>query len=64
MLLLGLQDKEPLVRGASAWALGRYVEQRAQDALRQREQQEEDEMVRQEIRDALAALSSRKKYSN
>jgi len=63
-LLLGLQDKEPLVRGASAWALGRYVEQRAQDALRQREQQEEDEMVRQEIRDALAALSSRKKYSN
>lgn len=45
----GLGDVEPLVRGACAWALGRYQDSHAKDALRQRLAQEHDLTVRQEI---------------
>lgn len=54
-LLLGLADVEPLVRGASAWALGRLGSPAARQALRARAEIEEDNSVRDEIDQALAA---------
>jgi epoxyqueuosine reductase len=49
----GLHDLEVLVRGASAWALGRYDEPQARAALEARNRIEQDAEVRAEIAAAL-----------
>ena len=49
-LIKGLNDVEPLVRAASAWALSRYNSAAAQEALQMRLTIETDEWVRAEIR--------------
>jgi epoxyqueuosine reductase len=54
-LVRGLNDIEPLVRGACAWALGRFSEPAARDALQVRRQDESDDDVRHEIDVALAS---------
>jgi epoxyqueuosine reductase len=55
-LVRALQDEEPLVRGAAAWALGRYREQpAARRALTDRLAREPDSDVRAEIEFALSA---------
>jgi epoxyqueuosine reductase len=51
-LVRGLNDDEPLVRGAAAWALGKYSERSAQEALMQRLKIEHDAEVRREIETA------------
>jgi len=48
-LIKGLNDNEPLIRAASAWALGKFSEERAALALRQRVDLEPDESVKREI---------------
>jgi len=53
-LVRGLADVEPLVRAACAWALGRYDQHEAFQALRQRQVVESDEDVQSEIRLSLA----------
>ena len=53
-LIRGLHDPEPLIRSASAWALGRYTHQSAEQALCQRLVDEPDSDVRAEIEAALA----------
>jgi epoxyqueuosine reductase len=53
-LAKGLNDVEPLVRGAAAWALGNYSELAARDALVYRQNTETDVEVRAEIEAALA----------
>jgi epoxyqueuosine reductase len=53
-LIKGLHDNEPLVRGACAWALGRYRDPAARTALEQRLEIESDEMVLAEIRAAIS----------
>ncbi|NLF69323.1 MAG: tRNA epoxyqueuosine(34) reductase QueG [Candidatus Anammoximicrobium sp.] len=53
-LMRGLQDAEPLVRGACAWALGRYADPRARRSLQDRLAQEDDPQVRDEIAAALS----------
>ncbi len=52
-LVRGLQDVEPLVRGACAWALGCYEQAHARRALQDRLAQEDDPQVREEIAAAL-----------
>jgi epoxyqueuosine reductase len=51
-LVRGLNDEEPLVRGAAAWALGKCGERSAQAALMQRLEIEQDSGVRREIETA------------
>jgi epoxyqueuosine reductase len=53
-LVHGLHDPEALVRGAVAWALGRYPGADARTALEQRLSDEPDPLVRDEIQQALA----------
>jgi len=48
-LTRGLSDVEPLIRGASAWALGRIGDQEALDALTTRQISETDASVIKEI---------------
>jgi epoxyqueuosine reductase len=48
-LIRGLNDPEPLVRGASAWALRRYADLRAEAALAARRQIERDADVLHEL---------------
>jgi epoxyqueuosine reductase len=48
-LVKGLNDVEPLIRGACAWALGRIGDEAARAALRARSEIETDESVREEI---------------
>jgi epoxyqueuosine reductase len=52
-----MRDPEPVVRGAAAWALGRFVDARARDALEQARRDEGAPMVWNEI-DAALALPS------
>jgi len=52
-LVRGLHDVEPLVRGASAWALGQTSGQAAQKALREALAAEADPEVRVEIEGAI-----------
>src|SRR4051794_6036861 len=52
-IVRGLNDDEPLVRGACAWALGQYGQRAAADALRVRNAIEADEAVLREIAAAL-----------
>lgn len=54
-LIRGLNDDDPLVRGACAWALGEYSNPTARDALRHRQLIETDEGVRAEIDATLTA---------
>ena len=54
-LAVALNDEEPLVRGRAAWALGRIGTEAARQALRGREEAEEDAWVREEIEGALGA---------
>jgi epoxyqueuosine reductase len=49
VLIRGLSDAEPLVRGACAWALGRIGGPEAAAAVRQRLTLEEDEGVKREL---------------
>ena len=50
----GLTDTEPLVRGASAWALGKIGGEAAHAALRTQMKREQDPDVTSEIHDALS----------
>jgi len=52
-LSLGLNDKEPLVRAASAWALGQLATPESRTHLQQHLSTEQDPTVRQEIRNHL-----------
>jgi epoxyqueuosine reductase len=58
VLTRALDDEEPLVRGHSAWALGRVGTKEAMEALRGREAVEEDTGVREEIVNMLGEVSS------
>lgn len=55
-LARGLDDVEPLVRGACAWALGRVATPSAIDALRARRDIEADAHVLDELSQALSSL--------
>jgi epoxyqueuosine reductase len=52
-LVRGLNDPEPLVRAACAWALGRHANPPARNQLRQRLTVESDAEVRREIEAAI-----------
>lgn len=54
VLAAALNDEEPLVRGHAAWALGQIGTEAARQALRGREEIEDDVWVREEIVAALA----------
>jgi epoxyqueuosine reductase len=58
-LLRGLHDEEPLVRGASAWALGEIGTEEASAALKERLADEEDGCVRKEMEAAMLTMSIR-----
>ena len=53
-LLRGLHDPEPQIRGHSAWALGRFSEDRPRMALQAALEMEQDSYARDEIVAALA----------
>ncbi len=53
-LASALEDPEPLVRAHVAWALGKIGGRKARAALEKRRSLETDEIVRREIREALA----------
>ncbi len=53
----GLEDDEPLVRGASAWALGELATEDARQILKARQRLESDAQVQTEIDNALQANS-------
>jgi epoxyqueuosine reductase len=55
-LIEALQDEEPLIRGAAAWALGELHSDAARDALSMRQRIEKDDSVRQEIALALGSV--------
>ncbi len=57
-LAIAMDDVEPLIRGAAAWALGQYGHDAAQTLLRQRADIEQDAEVREEIEFALAVRSA------
>ena len=48
-----LEDSEPVIRGAAAWAMGQIKDPDGVSALRHRLESEDDPQVQQEIRDAL-----------
>jgi epoxyqueuosine reductase len=52
-LAVALNDEEALVRGHAAWALGRIGMEAARQALRGREEVEEDEWVISDIKSSL-----------
>jgi epoxyqueuosine reductase len=54
----GLNDAEPIVRGACAWALGRIGSNAARNMLRQRKDIESDDSVKAEIAAALDAIDA------
>jgi epoxyqueuosine reductase len=56
-LLLGLDDPEPLVRGACAWAVGQADHSSARGALAARNSMESDMAVRAEIAASLARFA-------
>ena len=58
VLATALDDPEPLVRGAAAWALGRYRSKSATEALRERKPKETDQEVLAEIDAALHEAAS------
>ena len=52
----GLADAEPLVRGASAWALGKIGGEAAKEALKAQLKREQDPDVAKEISDAISGI--------
>jgi len=58
-LVVALNDEEPLVRGHAAWALGRIGTEAARQALRGREEAEDDAWVQEEITSALGDPAGR-----
>ena len=52
-LIKGLNDEEPIVRGACAWALSHSSETAAGESLASRQMIEKDEEVRGELRLAI-----------
>ena len=52
-LVQGLNDSEPLIRGACAWALGQLGSAEAEQALQARLATETDAIVREEIEHVL-----------
>lgn len=58
-LALALQDPEPLVRGAAAWALGRIATTEARGTLGNQLRVEEDATVREEVKHALGEAFQR-----
>jgi epoxyqueuosine reductase len=58
-LIRGMNDNEPLVRGACAWALGRFSESEVRLALERRLTVETNEYVLSEISSALATAVDR-----
>ena len=58
VLVLALEDVEPLVRGHAAWALGQIGGDKAQDALKDRLLKEADSEVLEEIRWALEIIQN------
>lgn len=52
----GLGDAEPLVRGASAWALGKIGGEAAKEALKAQLKREQDPDVAKEINDAISGI--------
>lgn len=56
-LKLGLIDRESLVRGASAWAIGRHRFSSSSEVLVNQMEQETDAAVIREIQDAIAHLT-------
>ncbi|MFO1520196.1 MAG: tRNA epoxyqueuosine(34) reductase QueG [bacterium] len=52
-LIQALQDEEALIRGHAAWALGRFENESAKDALRRRYEVEPEAWVQEEIAFAL-----------
>jgi epoxyqueuosine reductase len=58
VLIRGLSDAEPLVRGACAWALARVGGGEAATAVRGRLEMEDDEKVRDELQGADEVLST------
>ncbi len=59
-LIHGLDDVEPMVRRACAWAMSQYPSPRAGAALQTRLETENDPSVRHELETALQALKSEK----
>lgn len=57
-LATGLRDCEPLVRGASAWAIGKIGGSEAEELLRSQFALEDDAVVVAEIKSALGELGS------
>ncbi len=53
-LVQGLNDEEPIVRGACAWALGRYATEAARAVLAERLAHETDAGVKEELKTSLA----------
>lgn len=58
-LARGLDDHEPLVRQACAWALGRFPDRNTHQTLSERLTVEDDPQVREEIESALSANEER-----
>jgi len=58
-LARGLDDHEPLVRQACAWALGRFPDRKTHQSLSERLTVEDDPQVREEIESALSANDER-----
>lgn len=61
-LQLGLNDVEPLVRAACAWALGKHASPKAEGLLQQRLAIETDKDVAAEIRSALEVAKRSSEY--
>jgi epoxyqueuosine reductase len=57
-LVKGLNDTEPLIRGASAWALRQIGGDETRVALQSRQSVEDNDQVRDEIKDALQGRDS------
>ena len=56
-LTRGLGDEEPMIRGASAWALGQIGSAAAQESLQTRREREEEPAVAAEINATLKSLA-------
>ena len=57
VLVRGLNDRDVLVRGHAAWALGRVGNREARESLLEKPKDEVNGWVRQEIADAIASAS-------
>jgi epoxyqueuosine reductase len=62
-LIRGLDDAEPLVRGACAWALGQFANEASRKALKARQRVENDDEVLAEIELALTGRIDSNEHS-